>query len=348
MAVKTLYFKIISKISQAFGTTKELDLLLDMIVENIVKVMKVKAACLFLADPEKETFTAVAQTGLSPDYVHAGYGHAEQITPILLKNGYIYYRDAVNDPRLENRESKKKEGIGSILAVASMVRGELIGVLTIYTARIREFSAEEIDFLRILADQGGIAIENARLVAALRRNTKLFSDLAANIASTLDVKTILQTLTEDVAKALDVKGATIRLLNDDRTVLQLAASYGLSERYLNKGPVYAEKSIAEALNGKPVVIADASQDEGVQYREEKKEEGIASILCVPIKAKEEVIGVLRLYSATRRKFTEDDVLLVTALANLGGLAIQNASLYLMLQADLKDMKEAAWTYKSWF
>ncbi|HON99863.1 MAG TPA: GAF domain-containing protein, partial [Syntrophales bacterium] len=147
---------------------------------------------------------------------------------------------------------------------------------------------------------------------------------------------------------LDVKGATIRLLNDDRTVLQLAASYGLSERYLNKGPVYAEKSIAEALNGKPVVIADASQDEGVQYREEKKEEGIASILCVPIKAKEEVIGVLRLYSATRRKFTEDDVLLVTALANLGGLAIQNASLYLMLQADLKDMKEAAWTYKSWF
>ncbi|MCX7635680.1 MAG: GAF domain-containing protein, partial [Syntrophales bacterium] len=178
--------------------------------------------------------------------------------------------------------------------------------------------------------------------------TKMFADLSANIAASLDVKTILQTLTEDTAKAMGVKGATIRLLNDDRTVLQLVASYGLSERYLNKGPISAEKSIAEALNGKPVVVADAATDKGVQYRKEKQQEGIVSILCVPIKAKEEVIGVLRLYSATKRVFTDDEILLVSALANLGGLAIQNASLYLMLERDLKDMKEAAWTYKSWF
>ena len=97
-----------------------------------------------------------------------------------------------------------------------------------------------------------------------------------------------------------------------------------------------------------MAIDDAFTDKGVQYKQEKKEEGIVSILCVPIKAKEDVIGVLRLYSSTKKVFSEDEIELVMALAYQGGMAIQNASLYLMLQDDLRDMKESAWTYKCWF
>ncbi|MCX5828134.1 MAG: GAF domain-containing protein [Deltaproteobacteria bacterium] len=348
MAEKQSYFRTIRKISEAFGTTKDMDVLLQLIVDSAVTITKAKAACLFLADETKEKYKAVAQMGLSEQYLHAGYGHAEKIAPILMKDGFIYYRDATTDPRLENRDKKKAEGIGSILVLPAKVKGELIGVLTMYTSKIREFDKEEIEFLRVLAEQGGLAIENARLVEKLRSNTRLFLNLAADIASSLDIKAILQTLTEEVAKSLGIKAASIRLLNDEKTVLQLVASYGLSDKYLKKGPISAEKSIAEALNGKPVAIDDAFTDKGVQYKKEKKEEGIVSILCVPIKAKEDVIGVLRLYSSTKKVFSEDEIELVTALAYQGGIAIQNASLYLMLQDDLKDMKESAWTYKCWF
>ena len=334
--------------SDAFGTSTDMDVLLQMIVDSAIETLKAKAACLFLADEELETFKAVAERGLSPDYLHAGYGHAEKIIPILKKDGFIYYQDAATDKRLENRDRKKAEGIGSILVVPAMVKGELIAVLTVYTAKKREFHADEIEFLQLIAGQGGWAIQVKKLVDQLRSNTKIFLNLAADIAASLDIKAILQTLTKEVAQALRVKAASIRLLNDERTVLQLVASYGLSDKYLQKGPISAEKSIAEALNGKPVAIADASTDKGVQYKKEKKEEGIVSILCVPIKAKEEVLGVLRLYSDKKREFTEDEVELVTALAYQGGLAIQNASLYLMLQNDLRDMKEATWTYKCWF
>jgi GAF domain-containing protein len=137
-------------------------------------------------------------------------------------------------------------------------------------------------------------------------------------------------------------------LDDDKKTLKLVASCGLSEKYLNKGPISAEKSIAMALKGKPVVVKNAFTDEGVQYKKEKQEEGIVSILCVPIKSKEDVIGVLRLYSDRQREFTDDEIILVTALAYQGGLAIQNASLYLMVQEDIKDLKENIWSHKSWF
>jgi GAF domain-containing protein len=169
-----------------------------------------------------------------------------------------------------------------------------------------------------------------------------------HINASMDIKKIMEILSAGIAKALDVKAVSVRLLDEEERTLKLVASYGLSKEYLMKGPVSAEKSIAEALRGKPVVVRNASSDEGVQYREEKKAEGIVSILCVPIKEREKVIGVLRLYTDREREFTADDILLVSALAHQGGIALQNASLFLALKEDMKDLKDDLWSHRSWF
>jgi GAF domain-containing protein len=192
-------------------------------------------------------------------------------------------------------------------------------------------------------------MEHARLIDHLHRETQLFFDLAVNLSSSLEVKDILRAMTTDLAQALGVKGSSIRLLDESRETLELVASYGLSKKYLQKGPVSAQKSIAQALKTqKPVIILNAATDRRVQYRAMNKEEGIVTILAVPIKTKEQVIGVLRLYSKAVRHFTAEEIKLVTALAYLGGLAIQNASLYLMCQTDMKDLKEELWSHRSWF
>jgi len=344
------YFNVIREVSGAFGTTHEIDKLLKLIVESVVRAMEAKAACLFLAENhKKDQYVPVAQAGLSKNYNHGmSPDQLSQAINILKKDGFAVYRDATKDPRIQNRELKVKEGIKSILSVPVMVRGELIGSLALYTADIRDFSRKDIEFLRILAEQGGIAIENARLIEKIRNSTRIFLGIAASITASTNIKSILAALTEDVAKAVCVKAATIRLLDENHATLRLAASYGLSEKYLHKGPVSAEKSISEALMGKPVVVHNAAKDPGVQYREEKKAEGIVTILCVPIKSRDEVIGVLRLYSATSRKFTENEIQFVTALAYMGGVAIQNMHLQSMLQSDIQDLREDIWIFKSWF
>ncbi|MBW2630684.1 MAG: GAF domain-containing protein [Deltaproteobacteria bacterium] len=348
MTEKKDYFETICKVSSIFRTTLDRDELLDLIVESAIDTMEGKAACLFLTDEKKDVTLPVAQKGLSQNYLHAGRGSAAKTMSDVMKEGYLSIGNATTDSRAENHEAKKAEGIASILVVPVMVKGEIIGILALYTASPRDFSKDEIDFLRALAEQGGMAIENARLIEKIRENTKLFHNLATSINSTLDVKAIFHSLSEDMASALGVKAASVRLLDKDKKTLELVASYGLSEKYLAKGSVSAEKSIAEALKGKPAVVKDAATDKGVQYKDEKKEEGIESILCVPIKIKEEIIGVLRFYSGVPREFTEDEIMLVSALAGMGGMAIQNASMYLMLQDDMDSMKEDLWVHKSWF
>ena len=126
------------------------------------------------------------------------------------------------------------------------------------------------------------------------------------------------------------------------------AASGLSREYLGRGSIDDELGTHQALKGKPVVIYDATSDPGISYREEAAREGVASILAVPIVVKKRIIGVLRLYSNVERDFPEDTIMLVKALAQAGGIAIQNASMYLMLQDDIQDMKEDMWSHRSWF
>ncbi len=342
------YFESICEVVKAFGTTLNKDEILELVVDSAIKTMNGKAACLFLAEEGEEVYKPVAQKGLSENYLHADPMRAKKAAKEVLEGGFMAIRDATSDPRVENHDAKKKEKIASILVVAALFKGKTVGILALYTDEPRDFTPREIKFLKALAEQGAVAIEHARLFEQMRENTRIFLDIAASIHSSLDIKKILHILSANVAEALGVKASSIRLLNEDTKTLELVSSYGLSEEYLDKGPVLADRSISDTLKGKPVWIKDATTDERVQYREEKKKEGIVSILSVPIKTKKRVIGELRLYTDKKREFTDDEIMLVNALAYLGGLAIQNASMYLMLKTDMKELQEDIWSHRSWF
>ena len=342
------YFRTFCKVSRAFGSTLSREKLLDLIVESAIETMDAKAACLFLADEKRDVFVPTAQKGLSDDYLHAKPLRAKSIVQAVLKGGYLAIRDATSDPRVENHEAKKAEGIASILDVPVMVRDKVIGVLALYTGTVRDFSIDEIDFLSALAEQGGSAIQQARLLERIQKNSMLFLDLASDINSSLDVKKIFHNLTVDLSDALGMKGVIIRLLNKETGELQLVASHGLSEEFLDKGPLSAEKSVVQAMKGETVIIDDVENDERLQYRDEVIREGIVSMLVVPIKVKDDVIGIMRLCSAVKRDYPQDIIVLVNALAQTGGLAIQNASLYLALQDDMKELKDDIWSHRSWF
>ncbi len=342
------YFKTFCKLSQAFGTAATVDELLGLIVKSATQTMEAKAACLFLADEKQDMFVPMAQDGLSENYLHANPLKAMRIVNEIAKDGYLFFEDATTDPRLEHHEAKKSEGIASILSVAVKVDDRIIGILSLYTAQKRKFSNGEIEFLGALAANGGLAVEKTRLLERIQKNSMLFLELASEINSSLEIRLVLHNMTVKTCKALGMKGVTIRLLNEDSGDLDLVASYGLSDEYLQKGLLSAEKSISDAMNGKTVVINDVANDNRLQYRKEALKEGIASMTCVPIQSKDQTIGVMRLYSEDNREYPQDFLTTVNALAHTGALAIQNASMYLTLMEDKKCLEEDVWRHRCYF
>jgi GAF domain-containing protein len=157
------------------------------------------------------------------------------------------------------------------------------------------------------------------------------------INSSLEVQKVLSLLVKTATTALDIKAAAVRLLDEKRKQMELVAHFGLSDRYVTKGPVETDKSIAEAMTGKTVIMYDVASDARAQYPQAAAEEGIRSIISIPINLKGKVIGVLRLYTAQPRDFSEEEVMFMTSLAEQAALALENARMYQKLKKEHEEL-----------
>jgi len=156
---------------------------------------------------------------------------------------------------------------------------------------------------------------------------RLLNQVAKDITSTVGLHPRLRFICQSIIDIMGVKGVTIRLLHEKTNRLELACACGLSKTYINKGPVYADKSLAKALEGEPQFVLDASTDPRLQYPEEARKEGLVSVLSLPLKGREKVIGTLRLYTGERRSFIQDEIDFLLALAGQGAISIENARAY---------------------
>lgn len=158
------------------------------------------------------------------------------------------------------------------------------------------------------------------------------------ISHSRDPEEVVLMTVESIKTALDVKGCTLFLFNRNTNDLEVAASFGLSDEYINKGPVSALRSIAQSLEEGPIAIYDVTDDPRIQYPEQAKKEGIASILCVPIVARGQLIGALRVYTSEPWEFTLDDVNFVQAMAAIVGIALDMTRQYKGMKDSIEILK----------
>ena len=167
---------------------------------------------------------------------------------------------------------------------------------------------------------------------------------ALTISSSLELEQVLQSIVTSITEAMQVKACALRLLDPDTGQLRLSAVYGLSQEYIAKGPVNLTSSFidSEAMSGSPVHIADARSDPRFQYKDAARQEGIVSVLCVPLEVHGEAIGVMRVYTDESATFHEDDVQFLSVLASLSALAIENARLFESVKSSYHGVVDAFW------
>jgi len=159
------------------------------------------------------------------------------------------------------------------------------------------------------------------------RNYETLLKVTSAISHSKNSEEVALMTVESITSAFGVKGCALFLINRKNDELRIAASYGLSDNYINKGPLSVKRSISKSLEEGPVAIYDVTDDPRIQYPEEAKREGIASILSVPIVSGGNVIGALRVYTSENWEFTLDDVDFVQALAQITGMALRKSKLY---------------------
>lgn len=322
------YLRVFRKVTRAVSSSLQLSEVLDMIVTTLPEVMDLKAATIRLLDESGKYLELAAASGLSEQYLSRGPVDMEENVREALDEKPVAIADVFTDPKVYYRKEAAEEGIKSMLTLPIIARGRVIGVLRLLTAHVRHFTQQDVDFAAALAEQCGTAIENARMYERQYKEAKFLKalqDIAKAASSFLSVQEVMDLVVKRIADAMDADAATIRLLDAHRKKLELVAAYGLSERYLNKGPVDAEKSVADALKGKPVALYDVTTDPRIVYRKEAEEEGIRSMLVIPMVFRGSVIGVIRaLTKKAHRAFLENEIEFATALAEQAAVVIEYA------------------------
>jgi signal transduction histidine kinase len=155
----------------------------------------------------------------------------------------------------------------------------------------------------------------------------IFRDVSASMHAHTRAADIANLVVRRVAEVLRAKGAAIRTIKPEEDQSEVGAAYGLSERYLGKGPVFWGKIINDLCRvGEVRVIKDILNDPRVQYPKEAWEEGIRMIVDAPLTLREDTVGVIRVYFAEERELNEEELNFLVFTSRQGACAIREAGL----------------------
>jgi signal transduction protein with GAF and PtsI domain len=177
MAEESRYYRTLYEVARTINSSLETAEVLEKIVSEVTRAMSAKGASIRLLGRRKQRLLLGAAFGLSKGYLRKGpievakSGIDKQV--IETRRPVATNTCAVGE--LQYPEEAAREGIKAIMSLPLLVEGQVIGVLRVYDEECREYAPHEVEFLQAVADLSAIAIENARLHQALKKEYELLA-----------------------------------------------------------------------------------------------------------------------------------------------------------------------------
>jgi GAF domain-containing protein len=250
-------------------------------------------------------------------------------TRVALSGEPIAVEDASSDPRVAHRITDR-EGIRSLLHVPIFVDGAVFGVFGVNYCQPHRFGGEEQRLLSALAHRAAVAIENARLYEQSDRRARELEALYRAdevLHGSLRLGHVLQAFVDVAADILgaDKTSIFIRDETSQRMVIGAMRGFGPEMGRLTLEPGEGIVGVVVASH-QAVVLEDAPSDPRV-VRHVVEQEGVCSLMAIPITVGGEVFGVFGINYLQPHRFSADEQRLLLALAQRTALAIENARLY---------------------
>jgi signal transduction histidine kinase len=328
-ADKLHHYEVLARVSRVINSSLEPAKVLDLVLREAVDHMQATSGSIALINPHTQLLEIEVAIGLSPKARQLRLPIGRGVTGWVAKTGQPL---RVPDVTADARYVSVRRGIRSELAVPLTVDGDLIGVLNVDSTRPRAFSAADEELFVALANQAAQVIHNSWLyetVAHKARQLEALFAIAESVISSLDLQEILHRVTRDACVLMNTKMCSLMLVNAARDRLELAAEHGAGPGYTRRPPLSVDDSLLGVVirRGKPLQIYNVQEHDAFRHTELARQEKLVSLLSVPMTFGQTVIGALNVYTGEPYRFSNQDIKILGALANLAAIAIEHARLH---------------------
>jgi signal transduction histidine kinase len=302
---------------------------LQLITNEAVGLMGASSGSVILVNPTTGFLEIQAAVGLPANAVELRLRVGEGITGQVARTGKAArVADVLQHPRY----IMLRQNVRSELAVPLEVNGEVRGVLNVDSDQPDAFSSADQELLEALADQAAKVIHNTWLYEQLRLKARLFESLASvsrTINSTLGLDDALQVVTREACVLMRAKMCSLMMLDETGEWLDLRASYGAGQAYITKPRLHIHDSLlgVAVRRQKPLQVENVQVSSRYQNVDLARREGLVSLLSVPLLFGRQAIGTLSIYTGQPYSFSNEEIRILSALAELSAIAIQKARLY---------------------
>jgi signal transduction histidine kinase len=321
--------QLLYQVSNVIHSTLEPQEALQLIVSEAVRLIHASSGSVVLINPTSDFLEIHASQNLPSAATRLKLRVGEGITGWVARTGKpARVGDVTQDPRYV----MARRSVRSELAVPLEVNGETRGVLNMDSDRADAFTTEDQELLQELAVQAAKVIQNTWLYEQLRLKVHLFESLASvsrTINSTLNLDEALQAITREAGVLMHARTCSLMMLDESREWLDLRASYGAGEAYINKPRLAVGDSLLGVVvrRKKPMQVANVQESSRYQHVEVARCEGLVSLLSVPLIFAGQAIGTLSIYTGRPYSFSNEEISILSALAELSAIAIEKARLY---------------------
>jgi signal transduction histidine kinase len=321
--------ELLHQVGNLFHSTLDPEEALQLILAGAVRLMRASSGSAVLLNPTTGLLEIHASHGLPDKAAELKLRPGEGITGWVARSGKpARVGNVTEDPRY----IMLRPEVRSELAVPLEVNGELRGVLNVDSERLNAFSAEDQALLESLATEAARVIHNTWLYEQIRLKARLFEALASvsqAINSTLNLDDALNVVTREACVLMQAKMCSLMLLDETHEWLDLRASFGAGEAYLRKPRLSLEESLLGIVlrRKKPLQVQNVQTSTRYQHVEVARREGLVALLSVPLLFSGQAIGVLSVYTGKTYSFSNEEIRILSALAELSAIAIEKARLY---------------------
>ncbi|MEW6685113.1 MAG: GAF domain-containing protein [Candidatus Edwardsbacteria bacterium] len=331
---------VLCEVGKSLTTILEPEMLLEEILETIQRTFGYLNCAVLLIDKEKDELYIKCARGYPEEEVKdLRLKMGQGITGWVAQTGELLN---VSDVRKDSRYIVGAKDALSELAVPLKFGAEVVGVLDIESNKLNAFSEREERFLSSLASQAAVALENARLFQEAQQKISELSFLhkvGQTIGSSLDLEKILSLSLDLILKIIPADTSSLMLLDEINQELKIKAARGLSEETISQISFKIGEGLAGwvAKTGTSLLLADGMTDS--RFKRISQKEEMHSSICVPLRVKDKIFGVLNLNNMQRTAmFTQEHLQLALTLANSIAIAIENASLVSSLNERMETQK----------